>query len=91
VRGDLPALADSSFDCIMCGLCVARCPAELVPPNVALLGRRLYGRFVAPPAEHLRRRVEAIAAGEFGSEVYAMKSLSREQLKARYEERDIET
>ncbi len=90
VRGDLPALADSSFDCIMCGLCVARCPAELVPPNVALLGRRLYGRFIAPPAEHLRRRVEAIASGEFATEVNEMKRLSREQLKSRYEGRDIE-
>jgi succinate dehydrogenase/fumarate reductase-like Fe-S protein len=90
VRGDLRALADASFDCIMCGLCVARCPADLVPPNVALLGRRLYGRYVAPPAVHLRRRVEEIAAGAFRQDVARLKALSREDLKAQYEAREIE-
>ncbi len=90
VRGDLPALADASFDCIMCGLCVARCPAELVPPNVAVLGRRLYGRYIAPRAEHLRHRVEEIEAGAFREELAGLKSLTREQLKAQYEAREIE-
>jgi succinate dehydrogenase/fumarate reductase-like Fe-S protein len=90
VRGDLPALADASFDCIMCGLCVARCPAELVPPNVAELGRRLYGRYLAPGAEHLRRRVDEIEAGVFRKELTGLKSLTREQLKAQYEAREIE-
>jgi ferredoxin len=33
VRGDIQAAADISFDCIMCGLCVSRCPAELYTPR----------------------------------------------------------
>jgi len=71
-------------------LCVARCPAELVPPNVALLGRRLYGRYLAPRAEHLRRRVEELEAGAFRQQLTDLKSLSRENLKAQYEAREIE-
>ena len=90
VRGDIPALADISFDCIACGLCVARCPAELVPPNVALLGRRLYGKYVAPLAAHLHLRVSEIQAGAFLSDIEELKSLPLEDLKARYAAREIE-
>lgn len=90
LRGDVEDLADASFDCIMCGLCVARCPAELVPPNVALLGRRLYGKFLAPRAEHLHRRIQEINAGNFQAEIQELKSLPLAELKTRYEARQIE-
>jgi ferredoxin len=90
LRGDLAELADSSFDCILCGLCVARCPAELVPPNVALLGRRLYGKYLAPPAGHLRTRIQEIEAGIFQAELSELKSLPLEALQSRYHARQIE-
>jgi ferredoxin len=82
IRGDLTELADLSFDCIMCGLCVARCPAELVPPNIAVLGRRLYGKYLAPPAGHLHQRVVEIQSGVFAADLA--------ELKARYAARQIE-
>jgi ferredoxin len=90
VRGDLPALAGASFDCIMCGLCTARCPAELVPSNVALLGRRLYGKYLAPRAEHLRQRVQAIETGAFRAEMAALRALPPDALKEKYNAREIE-
>jgi len=90
VRGDLAATADTSFDCIMCGLCVSRCPAELVKHHAALLCRRIYGRNLAPKSEHLRRRREEVKAGRFQAELAALKSESRDALKRRYAERDIE-
>jgi ferredoxin len=90
VRGEIAELADISFDCIMCGLCVARCPAELVPPNVALLGRRLYGRYLAPTAEHLHQRVKEIEAGIYQAGLAELKSLPLAELKARYNAREIE-
>jgi len=91
LRGDIPALADASFDCILCGLCVARCPAELVPPNMGLLGRRLYGKYIAPPAPHLKKRLEEIEAGEFQAEIDELESLSTAELKTRYNARSIES
>ena len=91
LRGDLAAAADASFDCIMCGLCVARCPAELVPPNVGLLTRRLYGKYQAPKADHLKSRVEEIKAGIYKDELAAYKALSQAELKSRYEARQIES
>jgi succinate dehydrogenase/fumarate reductase-like Fe-S protein len=90
LSGDLPALADLSFDCINCGLCVARCPAELVPPNVALLGRRLYGKYLAPPARHLQQRLQEIEAGAFRAELRELQALDLAELKARYAAREIE-
>lgn len=90
LRGDLAAVADLSFDCIACGLCVARCPAELVPPNVALLARRLYGKYLAPPAAHLAQRVREIEAGAFRAELLALMALTASELKARYASREIE-
>jgi succinate dehydrogenase/fumarate reductase-like Fe-S protein len=90
IRGDIQALADISFDCILCGLCVARCPAETVPYNVALIGRRLYGKYLAPPAEHLHRRVQEIADGVFLAEISDLKSLPLAELQARYNARQIE-
>jgi ferredoxin len=91
LRGDMQALADMSFDCIMCGLCVARCPAELVPPNVALLGRRLYGKYLAPPAAHVQQRVREISLGAFSSDISELKGLPLAELKSRYNARAIET
>jgi ferredoxin len=90
IRGDISAVAEISFDCIACGLCVARCPAELVPPNVSLLARRIYGKYLAPPAEHLRRRVQEIEGGSFREDLVALKSSSVEELKKQYAVREIE-
>jgi heterodisulfide reductase subunit C len=62
-RGDIEALMDISFDCLMCGLCAIRCPAEIVQMNVGLLGKRLFGRYVAPKSEHLEKRVREVRRG----------------------------
>ena len=90
MRGDIAAAAQKSFDCIMCGLCTARCPAEEAQYNIAILCRRLYGRYIAPPAQHLVERVKEIQDGKFDAELAEMKAMSREQLGKTYTERDIE-
>ena len=36
LRGDLKLVFELSVECVMCGLCAARCPAELSPNNIAL-------------------------------------------------------
>jgi ferredoxin len=90
MRGDITAVADRSFDCIMCGLCVSRCPAEEVQPNIAILCRRLYGKYLAPKAQHLAERVAEIEAGKFDNDLAKMESLSEEELRKMYNGRDIE-
>jgi ferredoxin len=90
LRGDLGAVAEKSFDCIMCGLCTTRCPAELAPPNVAILARRLYGRYLAPRSAHLQQRIEEIKQGQFDAEIRALQSMNETELRQRYAARDIE-
>ena len=90
LRGEIGELADMSFDCIMCGLCVARCPAELVPPHIGLLGRRLYNRGLVAQAPDLAARIAELDSGAYQDEVGALKAMSAEELKSRYVTRDME-
>jgi succinate dehydrogenase/fumarate reductase-like Fe-S protein len=90
MKGDIASVASKSFDCIMCGLCAARCPAEEAQYNVALLCRRLYGKYLAPKSQHLKERIEEIGAGKFDEELTKLKSMGKEELRQRYRERDIE-
>jgi hypothetical protein len=69
---------------------VARCPAELDPPDVGLLARRLYGRDLSPRAQHLSERVDEIRSGSYRQEVEELKTLPLDTLKKRYEARQIE-
>ncbi len=90
MRGDIAAVANLSFDCIMCGLCAARCPAEEPQYNIAILCRRLYGRYLAPRSGHLQKRVEEIKAGKFSEEITALKPLNKDELMKKYKARPIE-
>ena len=89
-RGDIRKLADMSFDCLMCGLCASRCPAEIVQYNVAILGRRLYSRHVARPAAHLAARVKEIDAGGCDADLAAMVANDEAALRRLYDAREIE-
>lgn len=90
MRGDISALANLSFDCIMCGLCAARCPAEEPQYNIAILARRLYGRYLSPRSDHLYQRVDQVKEGQYDGELEELKALGVEALKERYTARDIE-
>ena len=90
MRGDIKAVANMSFDCIMCGLCSARCPAEEPQYNIAILSRRLYGRYLAPRSEHLQKRVADIRSGQYGAEMEQLKAKTLDELKQLYNARDIE-
>jgi len=90
MRGDIATMADLSFDCIMCGLCAARCPAEEAQYNIAILARRLYGRYLAPRSTHLDERLEDLEAGKFDAAVEELKGLDEKELRTRYKARDIE-
>lgn len=89
-RGDIAKAADISFDCIMCGLCASRCPGELVQYNIGILCRRLYGKHIAPKAEHLTERVEEILEGKFDSELDVFMKLDERKMEKIYDKRDIE-
>jgi formate hydrogenlyase subunit 6/NADH:ubiquinone oxidoreductase subunit I len=90
IRGDIERVARLSFECIMCGLCASRCPAEIVQYNVAMLCRRLYGRHLAPEAPDLAVRAGEVREGVFDEEMEELMRLDEDSLRRKYAERVIE-
>lgn len=90
MRGDIARVAVMSFDCLMCGLCASRCPAETVQYNISILARRLYGRHIAPPAKHLADRLTELDRGDYVAEVDGLTGAPTAEIKKLYDARDIE-
>ncbi|SFH02448.1 2Fe-2S iron-sulfur cluster binding domain-containing protein [Desulfotomaculum arcticum] len=90
LRGDFAKAAELSFDCIMCGLCAAKCPAQITPYNIAILVRRYYSKHMLPKPDHLVERVAEIKAGCFDGELEKIAAASEEQLKKVYLAREFE-
>ena len=89
IRGDFSALAEGSFDCIQCGLCAMRCPAEMVQYHIGQLGRRMYGRYGTPKPDHLVNRMSELNDCKFDHELKKLEKASKEELVKRYADRDI--
>ena len=90
IRGDIAQAADLSFDCIMCGLCAARCPAEIVQYHVAILARRLYGKYLSKKGEYLENRLKEIKEHKYDKEIEEFMHMDKESIKKQYYARDIE-
>jgi ferredoxin len=90
LRGDTERAAMLSFDCISCGICSSRCPADIKHYAVGLLARRIYGKFITPAAPYLEARVTELQAGQFEGALAELAGLSAAELRARYEQRSFE-
>ena len=89
-RGEYEKCAEESFDCVMCGVCSSRCPAGISHPQVALLTRRLTGKYLAPESEHLKNRVAEIDRGDCKAALEAIMNTPLEEQKNLYNHREIE-
>lgn len=89
-RGELEKCAEISFDCVMCGLCSSRCPAGISHPQVALLARRITGKYLSPESKHLIKRVEEIENGKYEDLISDIINKPIEELKELYNSREIE-
>ena len=89
-RAEYAKGAKESFDCVMCGICSSRCPAGISHPQVGLLVRRLYGKYIANPSAHLEKRVEEIERGEFETLLAELMNRPVEKIKELYNTREIE-
>ncbi|MGN1042313.1 MAG: 4Fe-4S dicluster domain-containing protein [Christensenellales bacterium] len=89
-RGEFENCAEESFDCVMCGICSSRCPAGISHPQVALLARRLTGKYLAPKSEHLEERVREIKDGKYTELIEGLMGKPLSELKELYNHREIE-
>jgi len=90
LRGDYEKVHEKSFDCVLCGLCAARCPQGIQPYNIALAARRLRGSYLTPVPQHNLDRVKEIEEGRFDADLEALKKSDEAELRRRYAEREIE-
>ena len=89
-RGEFEKCAEESFDCVSCGCCSVRCPAEISHPHVGLLARRLTGKYIAPETEHLINRVAEINKGEYDELIEKVMQKPISEMQELYNTRDIE-
>ena len=89
-RGEYEKCAEESFDCVMCGVCSSRCPAGISHPQVAMLARRINGKYLAPESAHLKDRVQEIKNGTFEELIEALMQKPIEEMKELYNNRKIE-
>ncbi len=86
LRGNVEKAANLSLNCVMCGLCAARCPAELTPYGILLLCRRIYGRYIQVRLLDIPPRIQEIEEGKYDAELDQLTMLDTEKIKKLYEE-----
>ena len=59
--------------------------------NVGVLGRRLYGRYVAPKSPHLEKRIREVRKGKYDKEYEKLMKMKEKELTRVYYERDMES
>lgn len=84
MRGNIERVAELSLSCIMCGLCAARCPAEIVPYYIALICRRLYGRYLQKKDAFLGSLICEIEGKKFDREIDDLMTKDPEELREVY-------
>ena len=89
-RGEYEKCAEESFDCVMCGICSSRCPAGISHPQVAMLARRLNGKYLAPHCDHLDARIAEIERGDYVPLIEALMDKPLEEIQTLYNNREIE-
>lgn len=89
-RGDFKACAEKSFNCIMCNCCSSRCPAGISHSEVAMLARRINGKYLEPESEELLERVEELKEGKLLDDVTALMNRSDDDIRNLYNSRQIE-
>ncbi len=90
VRGEIEQVARLSFECVMCGACASKCPAEISQPNVALLARRIYGRFILTLPKSLYDKISDIEKDRYKKILGRIKQMPLEELMEIYTQREQE-
>src|SRR5439155_839986 len=81
VFGDFKGVSEMFMDCVMCGLCVPVCIADIAPNLVALYASRAQGAFFTEKPKRLHERIDEIAQGQYQSEWDRILNMDEQQLK----------
>ena len=89
LRGNIAKAAELSFDCIQCGMCAMRCPADIKHYHVGQLVRRLRGRYLDTWSPDLALRMKDIESGKSEKEIDELMALDKEAITKRYKNREM--
>lgn len=90
LRGDIEKAAEISMSCVMCGICAARCPAELGQYNIGIMCRRIAGKHIKPRAEHVREMIDRINSERYEEPLNKLINFDLETLRKLYVDRQME-
>ena len=86
LTGDFATAKHLSMECVMCGMCAMRCPAELSPMNMSMMLRRLMGKKAHKNTAQFAARLKGIRDGEWAEEIAKYKTLDRATLQPIYKQ-----
>ena len=89
LKGDTKTVSELSFECVECGLCAIRCPAEIVPYYVARLAQRIHGRHIVGLSKLVEKRRKEIEAGKFDEELDEISKMGIQKIRDLYRKRDF--
>ena len=81
--------AEESLECVMCGVCASRCPAEISHPQVFQLVKRLAAMRLVPPSDHLEQARRDVESGKWNEAMDEIMAKSTEELKELYCQRNM--
>jgi Fe-S oxidoreductase len=81
IHGELEAVAESFYNCVMCGLCAVVCDVKITPHLVGLYARRVVGRERGCQDRFISRRIREIEQGSFDQQWEEIRSLNEKELK----------
>ena len=84
VRGDIAKCAEISFDCIQCGLCAMRCPADIKHYHVSQLARRLRGKYLDTKSKNLSNRLNEINNRKYDAEIEKLIKMDKKEIMTLY-------
>jgi succinate dehydrogenase/fumarate reductase-like Fe-S protein len=90
IRGDIARCAELSFDCIQCGLCAMRCPADIKHYHLSQLARRLRGKYIDPKSKNLSKRLKDIEQQKYDNELEKLMKMQKNDIMELYKNRKIE-
>lgn len=78
--GDFQQVSEMFMDCVMCGLCVPVCIADIAPNLVALYASRAQGVHFSDEPLRLNQRVQEIETGRYDQEWERVFQMSEQEL-----------
>jgi formate hydrogenlyase subunit 6/NADH:ubiquinone oxidoreductase subunit I len=90
LRGEIEKAAEISMSCVMCGICTSRCPAELPQYHIAEMCRRMTGRHIRIPANHVYDMIDRIESGRYEEPLNKLMATDMATLRKLYVDREFE-